>query len=209
MLSPKGFHELFSALEQNESIVAVCIGNPGGTNRNVIGVTGSLALASYIQKSRFLQYLDLRGLGLGDSNCQIVFSMLLGNKTLIYMNVSRNDITNKGAESLSAGLIGSALMQLDLSHNNLGDCGIRAVAQYISHSSCLLQKLVLTNTKFGKVGAQLLFRAVALTKKLNHLNVARNYFQQLNLDRLTFCFQYGPLTTLDISSCDLGAHAMT
>jgi Ran GTPase-activating protein (RanGAP) involved in mRNA processing and transport len=150
----------------------------------------------------------LRGLVIGDTNCGTLAKALNKNKTLFFLNLSKNDITLKGAERLSRGLQDSALVQLDLSHNPLGDAGIRALADYVSHSQSQLKKLVLSNTKFGKAGGQTLFRAVSMAKHLQHLNVAGNCFSQQNMDRVPFCLQYGPLTTLDISNCALGGSAM-
>jgi hypothetical protein len=50
-LTPQGFHCLFTALIENESVVSISAGNPGSTNRNILGAVGTQALAFLLSKS--------------------------------------------------------------------------------------------------------------------------------------------------------------
>lgn len=69
MLTPKGFKKLFKAMLKNESITSIDIGNPGNTNRNRIGDKGTKALVELLTNNLLLQFLDMRGLTMGDQCC--------------------------------------------------------------------------------------------------------------------------------------------
>lgn len=66
MITPKGFKDLFRAMLKNESITSIEVGNPGNINRNRIGKEGTKELVHLLQHNHLLQFLDIRGLTLGD-----------------------------------------------------------------------------------------------------------------------------------------------
>ena len=67
----------------------------------------------------------MRGLTLGDECCKKISAAVCENKTLISINLSRNDLTHDSISTLSNSLKQHKLVELDLSHNNIGDLGIR------------------------------------------------------------------------------------
>ena len=84
---------------KNESITCIEIGNPGNTNRNRLGDEGTIALGTMIQNSLFLQYLDMRGLVMGDRLCIALAKAFQNNFCLMYLNLSKNELT---ADSINA-----------------------------------------------------------------------------------------------------------
>lgn len=62
---------------------------------------------------------------------------------------------------------------MDLSDNNLGDCGARAVADMLQKNSTLV-KISLSGNNFTDEAAEQLTQALTVNTKLQHLDLSHN-----------------------------------
>lgn len=66
-----------------------------------------------------------------------------------------------------------SIVELNLSHNKIGDKGMRRIAKYLMRSEILL-KLDLSNNAIGYEGSRCLSYALKINKSLETLNLALN-----------------------------------
>ena len=87
----------------------------------------------------------------------MVSEALRGNKTIYFLNIAKNDITCYGMEKFAPVLHTTAIMELDLSLNPLGNNGVKVLADNLweppipgrsrlkmNRKSCNLEKLNLS-----------------------------------------------------------------
>jgi Ran GTPase-activating protein (RanGAP) involved in mRNA processing and transport len=130
----------------------------------------------------------MKGLVLGDKNCQIFAESFFNNRTLTYLNLSKNELTHDALKALEHTLRDSGIRHLDLSHNPLGDAGIDDLCNYIGDKNCKLEKLNISHTKFKQHGGFKLFGVVSRkSENPKYLNVSHNSFSQKNMDKLGYC----------------------
>ena len=90
------------------------------------------------------------------------------------LNLSRNDIGDSGAESISRALVvNSSLTNLDLSRNAISDSGAESISQALAANTSLTNLDLSWNFIFGS-GAASLFKALAVNSSLNNLDLSRN-----------------------------------
>ena len=90
------------------------------------------------------------------------------------LNLSRNDIGDSGAESISRALVvNSSLTNLDLSRNSISDSGAESISQALPGNTSLTNLDLSWNFIFGS-GAASLFKALAVNSSLNNLDLSRN-----------------------------------
>ena len=90
------------------------------------------------------------------------------------LNLSRNDIGDSGAESISRALVvNSSLTNLDLSRNSISDSGAESISQALPGNTSLTNLDLSWNFIFGS-GAVSLFKALAVNSSLNNLDLSRN-----------------------------------
>ncbi|CAD8139760.1 unnamed protein product [Paramecium octaurelia] len=71
-----------------------------------------------------------------------------------------------------------SIIELNLSHNKIGDQGVIRIAKYLMRSEILL-KLDLSNNAIGLVGSKNLAYALLFNKSLEHLNLSLNSFNDI------------------------------
>jgi Ran GTPase-activating protein (RanGAP) involved in mRNA processing and transport len=104
-------------------------------------------------------FLDLKGLTLGDDCCGRLSEGLALNKSLVSVNFMRNDLTHASMTNLAAALSQSAMIELDLSHNELGNQGIKKLCPLLRHSRTL-RLLNISHCHFTSEGGNALFGAI-------------------------------------------------
>ena len=112
--------------------------------------------------SQILSFLDLRSTNLTDAGLVFLCKGLKGNHTIETLSLSKNDITSSGLEKFAPIIVKTAIRDLDLSLNPLGNNGIRCLADNLfekikderrsglsrNGKKCNLVKLNLSETKF-------------------------------------------------------------
>jgi hypothetical protein len=83
----------------------------------------------FLKSSQILSFLDLRSTNLTDAGLIALCDGLVGNLTLFHINLSKNDITSSGIEKFGPILFRTAISELDLSQNPLGNNGVRCLSE--------------------------------------------------------------------------------
>ncbi|CAF1037389.1 unnamed protein product [Adineta steineri] len=119
--------------------------------------------------------LNLTSKNLTCSDMEIVSQYALqDNKTLIQLDLSRNQIKDIGARYLNTGLqLSQTLTILDLSHNQIGDAGISELSIGLK-SNEILTTLDLSDNQIKNEGAQFLGAILELNTTLTTLNLSKN-----------------------------------
>ena len=174
---------MFKALAQNFSLISLKIGNVENVSKNRVGVKAVPKLNKFLTASQVLSFLDLRSTNLTDAGLSQLCTGLVGNRTLENLSLSKNDITSSGMEKFAPILAKTAIRDLDLSLNPLGNNGVRCLAEHLfgrvpderrpgmtkKGDACLLTKLNLSETKFQEQGGYHLFRNLIEFHKMETL----------------------------------------
>ena len=186
-------------------------------SKNKVGVKAVPKLNKLIRSSQILTFLDLRSTNLTDAGTVLLGQGLVGNKTLLHLNLSKNDITQTGLESFAPALQGTNLTELDLSLNPLGNNGIKCLADNFTENftnerrsllgrgaECKLVKLNLSETKFSEHGGYYLMKSLQDYKNMQCLILDYNHFGSENMHQLYRLIHSTRLETLSINYCKLG-----
>ncbi len=88
-------------------------------------------------------------------------------KTLEYLNISDNEITEEGCEHIRTLLLHSHITTLIMNRNpNIGDQGVLKFYKALLLSNSALQKLDISECNLGHRGVSYLFEALKLNNNL-------------------------------------------
>ncbi|CAF1250215.1 unnamed protein product [Adineta steineri] len=149
--------------------------------------------------------LDLMSTGLTPRGVSILSDAIYNSQYLEELNISHNNISDSGVKHLASVINSSALKRIDLSENDISDEGAGYLAEMFQ-SNVKLVHLSLAENRIGNTGVKVLADA------LNHGNVA---LEVLNLSASTdinddsihtlvdMIKQNRSLKKLDLRHCDL------
>ncbi|XP_072893479.1 NACHT, LRR and PYD domains-containing protein 3-like [Hemitrygon akajei] len=145
---------------------------------NNVGLTDSGAedLVSSLSTNPSLTELILSDNKLGDSGVKLVSAALRNPECKIQkLELERVGLTDSGAEDLVSALsTNPSLTELDLSHNKLGDSGVKLVSAALRNPECKIQKLWLERVGLTDSGAEDLVFALSTNASLTGLNLEFN-----------------------------------
>ncbi|KAM7086292.1 NACHT, LRR and PYD domains-containing protein 14 [Molossus nigricans] len=206
-------------------------------------------MAGWLTHSQNLLHLDLKGSNIGDNGvkslcealrhpdcklqnlslescdlttlcCQNISKALIRSQSLIFLNLSANNLLNDGVEllcealrhpkchlerlslescgltvagceDLSLALISNKrLTHLCLADNVLGDGGVKLISDVLKHSQCTLQSLVLRRCHFTSVSSEHLSSSLLKNKSLTHLDLGSNWLQDDGVKLLCDVFRH-------------------
>lgn len=81
-----------------------------------------------------------------DSGLAIMCDGLANNKTLVMLDISKNDLTSTSIKKLSSVLSNSEIIQLNLRQNAIGNEGVSHLCNYIE-KNCKLKYLNLAECR--------------------------------------------------------------
>lgn len=148
---------------------------------------------------------------MGDLLMKTISEGFFLNQHLQSLNLSKNELSVQGIFSLQLSLRTTQVTELNLSHNNLGENGVRALTQYLTDKTCVLRTLNISSCKIKPQGALYLFERISQKGRnmsLKNLNISNNRFKTYNMERLGHAIDHGALEKLDISECELGPIGM-
>ena len=189
-------------------------------SKNRVGVKAVPKLNKFLQASQILSFLDLRSTNLTDAGLTLLCQGLRGNLTIENLSLSKNDITSSGLEKFAPILPKTAIRDLDLSLNPLGNNGVRCLAENLfdrvpdsrrpgqikadSARPCKLVKLNLSETKFQEQGGYHLFKNLLEYHKIETLILDYNLFESNNMQMMSKFLQATRIRTFSINYCKLG-----
>lgn len=185
----------------------------GGTK---LGTEAALRLAKFLSRQgSVVKKLDLEGSYIGDMGGVGMAQMMVWNKSLEQLNLSRNELSQDFAREFSKsirtvyedGVVTRfcLLRVLDLSFNPLGDKGVRRVLHAL-RSNDATEQINLAGTNMGSTSAkeiaELIRRAVV---KWRYLNVGDNDLGRENLNEILWALRSNTsLRTLVLASNKAG-----
>lgn len=84
--------KMFDSIAKSISICSLSVGNEGSTNRNRIGAIGAKSLSNMLERNQLISILDLTNLNIGVEYLQIMAEGFSKSNSLVYLNLSRNEI---------------------------------------------------------------------------------------------------------------------
>nr|XP_049616941.1 NACHT, LRR and PYD domains-containing protein 3 isoform X29 [Syngnathus scovelli] len=144
------------------------------------------ALASVLSSSRTLRELDLSNNDLGDDGLEALAAGLAKSQcTLQVLKLMSCDLSKKSCEALASVLSSSrTLRELDLSHNDLGDDGLEALAAGLAKPQCTLQVLTLESCNLSEKSGEALASVLSSSRTLRKLDLSDNYLGDDGLEAL-------------------------
>jgi len=146
--------------------------------------------------------VNLQGCDIGRDGCQKLGEEALKSQFLTRLSLDRTNIDDEASRHLAAGLknYNSALRELSLALNKLGDNAVLHLADVLAHTT--LQSLSLNmNDRIGDAGVQSLARVLPYTS-LEHLGLAGTSAGDHAAHALSQALAHSPaLTSLNLGLC--------
>jgi Ran GTPase-activating protein (RanGAP) involved in mRNA processing and transport len=176
-----GANALAAALAHSNSLTNLRISN------NPIRGDGALALAAPLATHGTLTLLYASKCALGDVGAKAIARALASSKVLERLDLAENGISDVGGMALANALLSnasSALLNLELKTNQLGDGSAAAFANVLVNGATRLEGLCLFDNAVGDVGAVALAAALRLNTSLKHIRLDRNNLQAAGKEAL-------------------------
>ncbi|XP_012657371.1 NACHT, LRR and PYD domains-containing protein 14 isoform X2 [Otolemur garnettii] len=175
-----------------------------------------------------LQKLSLESCNLTEVCCLDIFNALIRSQSLIFLNLSTNNLLDDGVkllcealrypkcylerlslescgltedvcEDLSLALISNKrLTHLCLANNALGDSGIKLMSDVLQNPCCTLQSLVLRHCHFTLLSSEYLSTSLLHNKSLTHLDLGSNRLQDDGAKLLCDAFRHPSCNLRDL-----------
>ncbi|RNF27275.1 putative leucine-rich repeat protein (LRRP) [Trypanosoma conorhini] len=181
-----------------------------GLSANKIGQEGAGLLLRALEKNAYLTSLDLSLNEIGPSGAQSIAQLLaLPASPLKTLQLYGNHLGCAGVVAIATAVKQNKfLKELTLGNNNATDAATEALAEMLRDNSTL-ESLDLRSNTLTAAGARNLARdGLAHNTFLASLSLSDNPIGSVGGDEIAktlIMHQGGALTTLDLSSCDLGS----
>ena len=176
----------------------------GGTG---MGQAGCHAVAHMLQRTRSIRVISLANCDIGDEELAVLASSIKENREklpLETLQLSFNNITCKGLDSLTNAIWGSrTLRELLLDNNEIGDRGGQQIANILPHVKTL-QVLDVGFNMIKSNGMRTLMKVVAETQHLTSLSVSGNAIDTGAAKAVAFALAYNrSLKSLFLDHCHI------
>lgn len=212
-ISYKGAALLFDALSTNQTVIAFNIQSEEGLNRNKLDSRGAKPLADLLKKNRVLQFLSLKGLCIDALGASFICSGLENNPTLVFLDLSWNEIGPALCKSLVQALPICALLELNIAGNKIGDNGVNTLSNVFwstMHNITKLQKLDLSDNRLTWQGVTRLMDSLSQNQTVETLILDNNYLGgRASICLVNFLWENFTLKRLSMVNCQLELDACT
>lgn len=155
-LGPGGVGHVARALSTNTSLFHVSLGSNGARKQGLAELANGLARAG--DRSR-LAVLDFDSNGIGVAGGSLAAKILSASSSLVHLNVSYNELGDKGLADLVPGLVAStSLASLSLRHVGLSHIGASIFADVVA--SVTLASVDISENCIGEDGAEIICAAI-------------------------------------------------
>ncbi|KAF6105118.1 NLR family pyrin domain containing 14 [Phyllostomus discolor] len=220
---PDGYWSIASTLTHNQNLQHLDL------KGSVIGDSGVKSLCEALRHPDCkLQNLSLESCYLTTLCCLNITKALIRSQSLIFLNLSTNNLLDDGVEllcealrhpkchlerlslescgltvagckDLSLALISNKrLTHLCLADNVLGDGGVKLMSDVLKHPQCTLQSLVLRRCHFTSVSSEHLSASLLSNKSLTHLDLGSNWLQDDGVKLLCDVFRHPSCNLQDL-----------
>ncbi|XP_062386717.1 NACHT, LRR and PYD domains-containing protein 12-like [Sardina pilchardus] len=164
-------------------------------------------VAAVLQSPNSLIELDLSHNDLGDSGVHLLFKGLSSpHCKLQTLRLAECKLSEKSCEIVAAVLQSpNSLIELDLSHNDLGDSGIHLLSKGLSSPHCKLQTLRLVECKFSETSCGIVAAVLQSPNSLIELDLSHNDLGDSGVHLLSkgLSSPHCKLQTLRLAECKL------
>lgn len=201
-ISPEGVTPLFTMLATHSSITSVSLASTQGLHRNRLSCKGAASL-EVLLRNPILAFLNLAGTLLGPEDLPLLTKALLGNQTLLSLNISENHFGHKHVKKFLSAVSSTNLKELDISGNKLGNEGAERLGALLS-SRCKLTHLSVARNGISALGAYCVFSALKNNGVLESLVFQGNWVGPRSGPSLNPCLSSNTaLKYLSLSDCGL------
>ena len=147
------------------------------------------------------KHIFLGSQSLGEGLTAVLCEVIKVNKTLTYLNLLSNAISDAGATSIAEAIkVNKTLTSLSLSSNAISDAGATSIAEAIKVNKTLTI-LGLSRTRIGDAGALSIAEAIKVNKTLTRLNLSSNAISDAGATSIVEAIKVNKtLTSLNLSS---------
>lgn len=121
-LTGNSLNEFLLMVGKHQTIVSVNVSSSEGYVRNRLRLNSGPSLELAL-KSPILSILNLSGTGITSESIPYLTAGLKGNRTLIDLDVSHNEIGHKNFQVFFDAVLCSGIFKLNIGYNSLGDKG--------------------------------------------------------------------------------------
>ncbi|UJR32402.1 hypothetical protein I4U23_019864 [Adineta vaga] len=146
--------------------------------------------------------IDLSSQNLTDDDMYLIVQEVIINKECTWLYLEKNKITSIGASIIAKAFNDNKSLQwIDMSHNHLGNEGVRALTEVLSLNNSRLKALYLWSVELTDDGIEYISDMLKVNRVLTHLGLAENRISEVGIRCLNNVLSYGnnTLTELDLS----------
>lgn len=205
-LGPEGLKVLIESFVSSANLVSLDLSSYNGLGRNRLSPLCGEALCNLISLSPVLIFLELNETCLNDAGLEWVVIGLEHNSVLLKLGLANNNLTAKHLTELCKNISVSALQDLNLSGNKIGDDGCKPIAELLvgNEVPCKITKLDISKNEITYKGSNCVFLALRYNSGLTHLNISENVLGPLAGQSLHFLLLNNfKMAWFNLNSCGL------
>lgn len=131
-----------------------------------------MVLANWLKASKFLTHLKLTGSACGIAGFKHIFTSLLGNDTILHLELQDNHIDDATCQPVADWLANNrSLISLDMSRNDIGNDGAEMIGKAIGRHSTIQNVMLYGNEGLGVPGFRHLCEGVTKSNVVRNLYV--------------------------------------
>eukprot|EP01080_Neovahlkampfia_damariscottae_P001669 gene1669-438_t len=200
LLSDKGIEKISTALETNTTLKVLNL------SENDINSSGFCHLGASLMKNETLEELGLDGNYLTGNGRKALFEYLRGTKSLKKLSIARTLVLQKYGGIFLSKMIASnkSVLYLDLSFNDLNLQDAKSLGNGIKENGNL-ETLILDRCQIGNQSVSSVCEAVLICKSIKSLSLERNHFTSQGIKIISKMIERTKsLTSLNVSGHNPG-----
>ena len=209
----EGADSVFKALQRNQTVTCLHIGNNAGLYRNILLGKSIADIEKCLITNMTLIFLDLNGAAIGNEGLKYVTNGLINCRFVNVLNLASNSLDGMSAKYISKILIETQIKRLDLSQNPLGNNFIVEFERETRDKQFIITHLYLNSCEF--LGHQMykLFESLKRALCLEYLELDEAKYKEKDISYLHgFLNGNNTLRHLSCSKCyfgDIGLKAIS
>ncbi|KAL4438907.1 hypothetical protein ABPG74_016627 [Tetrahymena malaccensis] len=175
-LTSVGIKQVVNMVSLNQNIISLDISSYDGYNRNRLSRSACIVLSQYIAQTEILQFLRMQNCCIGPQGLFSLSKGFAANKSIISLDISKNDIGKDCSQCFESILSHSKIMELNLRGNFLGDQSITKIGELLKPGlkMCVINILDISNNKLTSDGINNFFESIQKNQYLERLTLDQN-----------------------------------
>jgi Ran GTPase-activating protein (RanGAP) involved in mRNA processing and transport len=208
----EGAHYLFKALNKNQTVTCLSIGNIKGLHNNFMSGKAMQGIQDYLKKSLQLTFLDLKGASIGNDGLTYLLAGLKYSRSVKDVNLCFNNLGSNGSSTVVDLILKTYIKRLNLSENPLGRQFVSEFFKKSQDQEFYMTHLSLSSCELGSPGLGELFAALRRGLYLSHLKLDAIRYDDFELRHLGWfianCLTLKSFSTANCMFADEGIRAI-